>query len=95
MNTYTWDDWDNLKSFLDVDFNPRNTSGIKNANDMIKYFLRCGHEGHGEEVLQQILDIFFKVPLEEVPLYVNTEIQVYTGRILISKIAMWRLRLGK
>jgi hypothetical protein len=89
MNTYTWEDWKDLKSFLNIDFEPR--IKLNSADEMIRYWLSCRYGGGGDS-LESFL---FNVPLIRVPLYINTVQLTAQGPILIRKAAEWRLKLGK
>lgn len=89
MNTYTWEDWADLQSFLGIDFKP-NVS-MDSADYMIRYWIECRYGGGGGE-LEAFL---FNVPLEKVPLYVNSVSYTAVGPIYISVAAQWRLKLGK
>ena len=103
MISYTWDDWDNMEKFLGSDFCPKIPQDMTSADAMIKYLLKMKYGLYGKKILDEHLYFMFNVPFDDVPLYVNTIVNltpdapngICVSSIFISKAAAWRLQLGK
>ena len=95
--SYTWEDWESLKAYLKLDLSSRfgMDSGITTADNMLKHWVGVISASYGEDICNSILDILFKVPLENLPLYINVRFSEEGAAINIGKIALWRLSICK
>jgi hypothetical protein len=95
MISYTWDDWNNLCKYLNIDFSPRSSEAYLSANSMIEYYLRRAYDCY-PEALDRLLRVLFDAPFEDLPLIINESIAIDAKRsVLVNKAASWRLSLGK
>jgi hypothetical protein len=94
MITYTDEEYENFLSYLGVDFKPR--VFLPDGDAKLKYYLQNVLGAFDYDLVQIACKILFVESLENIPLYVNHDINVGNlGTVYLSKIAAWRLSRAK
>ena len=66
------------------------------ADAKLKYYIQNHLGAYDVSLVDDAMKMLFVEPLENMPLYVNHDIQVgKLGKICLSKIAAWRLSRAK
>ena len=89
---YTWEDIEALKTYMLTDMEPRDL--FDTPNKRLHDWLEVEY-GKRVELYRQIADFLFHVPLEDVPLYINTSIPYEESTYTLSVAAKWRLSCGR